>query len=202
MLNFSRLSYDLEHFKEAYSSFESLLAGAKLDANRHNARVGMMRSAFKAQDSENAISCAAKVSSDQASTAAEKREAEYVTAKSHLFMGDRDQAFRIFRSLSASPSTAEGAEASYLIIQDAYDQGQYDSVQSKVYKFAEGAGDQSYWLAKSFIVLGDSFADQDNLTQAKATFESVSKGYTPQGTADDVLDSVRMRLEKLKTLMK
>lgn len=202
MLNFSRLSYDLEHFRDAYSSFESLLANAKLDANRHNARVGMMRSAFKAQDSENAISCAAKVSSDQASTASEKREAEYVTAKSHLFMGDRDQAFRIFRSLSASPSTAEGAEASYLIIQDAYDQGQYDSVQSKVYKFAEGAGDQSYWLAKSFIVLGDSFADQDNLTQAKATFESVSKGYTPQGTADDVLDSVRMRLEKLKTLMK
>ena len=43
---------------------------------------------------------------------------------------------------------------------------------------------------------------QDNLAQAKATFESVQNGYKPaEGTSDDVLDNVRMRLEKLKTMM-
>ena len=57
-------------------------------------------------------------------------------------------------------------------------------------------------IAKAFITLGDSFAEQDNLAQAKATFESVQNGYKPaEGTSDDVLDNVRMRLEKLKTMM-
>ena len=87
-------------------------------------------------------------------------------------------------------------------IQDAYDKGEYSSVEKKVYAFAEKAGDQDYWLAKAFITLGDSFAEQENYKQAKATFESVLNGYTPaEGTSDDVLDNVRMRLAKLKNLM-
>ena len=50
-------------------------------------------------------------------------------------------------------------------------------------------------------MLGDSFAEQENYAQAKATFESIRDGYTPQGKSDGVLDNVNMRLEKLKTLM-
>jgi hypothetical protein len=58
-----------------------------------------------------------------------------------------------------------------------------------------------YWLAKSFIVLGDSYVDRDNLHQAKATFESVRDGYTPESADDDVLDNVRMRLERLEEMI-
>ena len=36
--------------------------------------------------------------------------------------------------------------------------------------------------------------------QAKATFESVRDGYSPTGN-DDVMDNVRMRLEKLQEMM-
>ena len=71
----------------------------------------------------------------------------------------------------------------------------------KVYEFSSNAGGQNYWLAKSFIVLGDSFAEQERYAQAKATFESILNGYKPTGTSDDVLDNVRMRLGKLKNLM-
>ena len=48
-------------------------------------------------------------------------------------------------------------------------------------------------------MLGDSFMEKDNVRQARATFESVLNGYEPQrGTADDVLDNVKMRLNKLR----
>ncbi len=202
MLNFSRLSYDLQRYKDAFGGYSSLLEDAKIENNKHTARVGMMRSAYKAGDWISAKSCADKVKADGMSTAAEIREADYFKAKSLLSMNEREAAFEIFTGLSSAPSTAEGAEAAYMIIQDAYDQGKYDTVEKKVYAFAEKAGDQSYWLAKAFITLGDSFAEQDNLAQAKATFESVRNGYKPaDGTSDDVLDNVRMRLEKLKTMM-
>lgn len=202
ILNFSRLSYDLQRYKDAFGGYSSLLQEARIENNKHTARVGMMRSAYKAGDWTSAQSCADKVKADGKSTAAEIREADYFKAKSLLSMNEREAAFEIFASLSSAPSTAEGAEAAYMIIQDACDQGKYDTVEKKVYAFAEKAGDQSYWLAKAFITLGDSFAEQDNLAQAKATFESVQNGYKPaEGTSDDVLDNVRMRLEKLKTMM-
>ena len=202
MLNFSRLSYEMQRYKDAYGGFSSLLGAAKIEGNKHTARVGMMRSAYRASDFTSAISCADKVKSDSKSTEAELREADYTKAKSLLSTNERTAAFEIFSQLASKPSTNEGAEAAYMLIQDAYDQGKYDTVEKKVYDFSSKAGGQNYWLAKAFIVLGDSFAEQDNYTQAKATFESVLNGYQPaSGTTDDVLDNVRMRLSKLGNLM-
>lgn len=200
-LRLAGLSFELEHFKDAYSYYRSLLSIARLDANRHTARAGMMQSAFRGLDYQEAIACADALKADKASSAAEKRQADYVCAKSSLSLGERDKAYALFRSLSSEPSDVEGAEATYMLIQDAYDQGNYSTVQSMVHKFAADAPNQSYWLAKAFIVLGDSFAEQENYAQAKATFESIRDGYTPQGKSDGVLDNVNMRLEKLKTLM-
>lgn len=200
-LRLAGLSFELEHFKDAYSYYRSLLSIARLDANRHTARAGMMQSAFRGLDYQEAIACADALKADKTSSAAEKRQADYVCAKSSLSLGERDKAYALFRSLSSEPSDAEGAEATYMLIQDAYDQGNYSTVQSMVHKFAADAPNQSYWLAKAFIVLGDSFAEQENYAQAKATFESIRDGYTPQGKSDGVLDNVNMRLEKLKTLM-
>ncbi|MBQ4189485.1 MAG: Spi family protease inhibitor, partial [Bacteroidales bacterium] len=45
-------------------------------------------------------------------------------------------------------------------------------------------------------VLG--YAEQGNLTQARATFESIRDGYTAEGPQDDVLDQVELRLRKLQ----
>ncbi|MCQ2119486.1 MAG: tetratricopeptide repeat protein [Bacteroidales bacterium] len=201
ILNLARLSYELEHFKDAFSAYSNLFTSARIASNKHTARLGMMRSAFKGQDYQQAIESAANVGEDASSSEADKREAMYVTAKSNLFLGERDEAFGLFNTLASQPSTPEGAEAAFMIVQDVYDQGKYGDVQSKVYKFAEKGGDQPYWLARAFIVLGDSFAEQGNFTQAKATFESIKNGYEPSGSEDDVLDNVNMRLEKLKTLM-
>ena len=202
LLNYSDLSYGMERYKDAFNGYSDLGDVASSDSGRHAARLGMMRAAYKDGDFPAAISNADKATSDAGCTAAEKREADYVKAKSYLSMNDRDEAFALFGGLSAYPSTPEGAEATYMIIQDAYDKGEYGAVEKKVFAFSEKAGGQDYWLAKAFITLGDSYAEQENYKQAKATFESILNGYSPaEGTADDILDNVRMRLAKLTNLM-
>ena len=45
------------------------------------------------------------------------------------------------------------------------------------------------------------FAERGQYAQAKATFESIRDGYEPESGADDIADSVRMRLERLSSLM-
>ena len=172
-----------------------------MDANKQSARVGMMRSAYRSKDYASAIAAADEVSAQRGLSAALKDEATYVKAKSSLATSNREQAFRLFRQLAVDPSSAIGAESEYMLIQNLYDSGRFDAVGEEVYSFSQNAGDQSYWLARAYIVLGDSFSERGQYSQAKATFESIRDGYEPGKGADDILDSVKMRLERLATLM-
>lgn len=200
-LNYASLSYGMEHFKEAYSAYSELLEIAQLNENRMTAKTGMMRSAFRGRDFDNAIQAASILKADAGTSEDLSREADYTRAKSYLATSRRDEAYTIFKSLAKKPSTNEGAEAAYLMIQDSFDKGNFTEVENAVYKFADSAPSQSYWLAKSFIVLGDTFAESDNLKQAQATFESILNGYEPaNGISDDVTDNVKMRLEKIRQL--
>ena len=47
MLNFSKISYDLENWKDALGGYASLFESAVLENNKYTALVGMMRSAYK-----------------------------------------------------------------------------------------------------------------------------------------------------------
>ena len=106
----------------------------------------------------------------------------------------------MFEALSADPSDAYGAEARLTIIQDKFDSADYKSVENLVYSFSESGTKQNYYLAKAFIVLGDAFAEQGDLTQAKATFESVRDGYKSSSDEDDVLENVDLRLRRLSEM--
>ena len=138
----------------------------------------MMNSAYSGKDWQSAISSAAQVAADNRSDKDDVRRAKYVEAKSLLATSQREKAFTI--------------------IQDSYDRGKFEEVETLVYKLSDSGTNQTYWLAKAFIALGDSFADRGEMKQAKATFESIRDGYTPEGKADEVLDNVNMRLRKIE----
>lgn len=201
MLNFSDLSYRMERWEDAFGGYSSLYNSALLDNNKYAAVLGMMRSAYKAHNYTESIRNADRAIDDARTDAAVKAEALYIKAKSYLSTSRRDDAYAIFEDLAKDVSTVYGAESAYLLILDSYDKGQFEDVETKVYAFSDAGSGQVYWLAKSFIVLGDSFVERDEYEQAKATFESVRDGYTPSGNDDDVIDNVNMRLKKLEELM-
>ena len=201
MLHFSNLSYRMDRWDDAYGGYSSLYSAALLDNNKYIALVGMMRSAYKGHKHTEAVKNADLVIADARTDYAVRTESLYIKAKSYLYSSRRDEAYDIFARLSEDVSNVYGAESAYLQVLDSYDKGEFESVESKVYAFSDAGTSHMYWLAKSFIVLGDSFVERDDLEQAKATFESVRDGYTPSGNDDDVLDNVEMRLKKLEELM-
>ena len=201
MLNFSNISYKLENWEDSYGGYSSLYSSALLENNKFLAMTGMMRSAYRGHQWTRAIEGADMLLADSRSDADLKTEAEYVKARSYLATSRRDEAFSILSRLAEDVTGPYGAEAAYMVIQDCYDRGDFENVENKVYAFADAESDQVYWLAKSFIVLGDSFAERDELEQAKATFESVRDGYEPQNADDDVKDNVEIRLRKLEEMM-
>lgn len=201
-LNAANLSYQLENYDDALDCFRRLSTIARLEQNRHVAAVGMMKAAYMAKKFNYASEYADTVNSDAASTDAEKLDAVYVKAKSLLTESVREEAMGLFRSIASKSTTAQGAEAAYILIQDSSDKGEFDAVEEQVYALSESGCNQSYWLAKAFILLGDSFVEREDFLQARATFESVRDAYVSQGTGDDVLDNVDMRLRKLDEMGK
>ena len=196
-LQYANIQFDLGNYPAAYKAYGRLNQSARLSENRKAAYVGQMRSAYRARQWEDAQAATDVVLGSMSPDAGLQREARYVRAKSLLSSSRRDEALELFKLLAKEPSTDEGAEASYLLIQDLFDRADFAAVQEQVYAFSAKAGGQNYWLAKAFIVLGDSFAEQGNTSQAKATFESIKSGYTSSGAQDDVLDQVNRRLSKL-----
>lgn len=200
MLNFANLSYRMEKWDDAFRGYSSLHFAAKLENNRYTALVGMMRSAYRAHDWENALSNADRVLAE-VKDAQKGIEAEYIKAKSYLASSRRAEAFAVLEKLAAHVNDPYGAEANYLMVTDSYDRGDFQEVEKRVYAFSDSGTGQTYWLAKCFIVLGDSFADREEYAQAKATFESVRDGYSPSGENDDIHSNVGLRLKKLEELM-
>ena len=200
LLRYSELSAKLRRYDDAYRGYSQLFESALIPQNKSTAVAGMMRTAFRDRKYSEALRSVELVRGDSGTDGALRTEAAYIEAKSLLALSRRDEAMQAFKALAAFPKTEYGAEASYILIQDCYDRGDFDAVEQMVYAFSDSGTSRQYWLAKSFIVLGDTFVEKGNLEQARATFESVKDGYNPQ-KPDDVHDNVTMRLKKLAELM-
>ncbi|MCF0175940.1 MAG: tetratricopeptide repeat protein [Bacteroidales bacterium] len=196
----SSLEYSLQMWDRAFEAYSSLYDEARMDQNKSAAVLGMVRSAYAAKRWDDVIAKAVVAEGEKAAGAAVKRETSFRRAKAHLSLSQREQAYDIFSKLAQDPSSQEGSESAYLVILNEFDSANYKKVESLVYTLSDKGTADVYWLAKSFIVLGDSFAERGELEQAQATFQSVKDGYKPQSEDDDVLESVEFRLNRLNEM--
>ena len=186
---YAAINYDLQHYEKAADAWRQVMERTQDGATRMEACTGLMRASFGAKDYPEVIRTAQMVGT---------REARFLMAKALRTQGERSRAAGIFEELAADRGDAYGAESAYTLIQDAYDRGDFDEVQEAVYAFSDSGSGQVYWMARSFIVLGDAFADRGDLAQAEATYHSILDGYEPTRDDDDILDQVRSRLDNLK----
>jgi len=187
---YASINYDLQHYEKAADAWRQLIDRTRDDAVRQEACLGLMRASYGAKDYEEVVLVGQMVGT---------REARFLMAKSLRTLGQRDRSRELFEELAANRDDAFGAESAYTLIQDAYDRGDFDEVQEAVYAFSDSGSNQVYWMARSFIVLGDAFAARGDNAQAEATYNSILDGYQPEREDDDILEQVRIRLNQLKS---
>jgi TolA-binding protein len=101
-----------------------------------------------------------------------KERIKFVVAKSD-YDRERAQAIPALKEISKNYASEEGAESHYLIILNAFESGNFKDVEKLVFAFSDTKTPQKYWLAKSYMILGDSYSERDDIEQAKATFTSI-----------------------------
>lgn len=201
LLQYARLSYALERYIDAAAAYERLTGRATFDDNRYEAMTGLMRSAFKARDYAKAITACEAVNACDRIEASVRREALYLQSRSYLLTSRRDEALEVMGRLAADASYPEGADARLFLIQDRYDRGDFEAVETDVYDFASTDTPYMYQLARAYLILGDSFVQRGKLNQAKSTFESIRDGYEAPEGGDDIAVLVGEKLDNLKNLM-
>ncbi len=194
-LNYARISYSIQKYAQAAKAYSTLLHIAKLDNNRLEAHFGLINSLFRDKQYQNAIA-EAKRAQNLSLTSEQKLEIKYIIAKSLYNIGKREESMTYLTELAKDKRSKEGAESSYLIISHLYDKGDFEQVESKVFEFSDSRTSHSYWLAKSFILLGDTYAERENWAQAKATYTSILESYKGENKTD-IVEQINIRLQKI-----
>lgn len=195
LLSASRIYLSQNKFAEAYETYDLLEGLAEVKNNLLEARIGKLRAAFALERHSEVILAAAKVLSSDKLAEEQEREARFKMAKSHIALGQTSEAFDQFATVARAPKTLEGAESRYLMASILRQQGKLDKAEAEVFSFAEVNTPHQYWLAKSFILLADIYADKDDFFQAKATLQSVLDGYS--NTTDGIIDEATNKLNEL-----
>lgn len=121
--------------------------------------------------------------------------AHLYTAKALLKQGNKESALKELNLAALKSQAAVSAEARYTVGQMQYENKEYDKAQKSAFDVINNMDAHDYWVAKSFILLADSYARKGDALQAKSTLESVIQNYEGD---DDVIPLAKQRLQQLK----
>lgn len=192
----SDMCYKSERWEQAAKAYRSLYDETAVAATKKTAASGYVASTLKYADDDALVAMADDVEKFDHITEVARRKARYAKAQVMLRRGEEAQAMSIFKVLSADMKSAEGAEAHYRLTEAEYKAKRYDEAEKRVYALSESNTPQNYWLAKSFILLGDIYLQKGDSFQARATYQSIVDGYSP---ADDgIVEEAKSKIAKIQ----
>ncbi|MBR4994626.1 MAG: tetratricopeptide repeat protein [Alistipes sp.] len=191
----SSLCYESERWEQAATAFRSLYDVTKTASVRANAASGYVASVLKYANDEQLVAMANDVEKMAEVGAVARRKARYAKAQALGRQGKNSEALGVYELLSTEVKSAEGAEARFRVIESVYNAKNYDKAEKMIYEFSDSNTPQNYWLAKSFILLGDIYMSRNDAFQARATYQSVVDGYSP---ADDgIVAEAKAKIAKM-----
>lgn len=191
-----QIHYVKGNYTRALDYFRRLEEEADLEENRHEALIGQMRALAKMDNAVSALAATEKVISNPRMQPEIVREARYLKASSHLKLGDKANAINEYRQVSANTSSKEGAESKYMLAQLLYDGGGKPEAEKEIFDFIGKGTPHQYWMAKSFILLSDIYADRQEYFQAVQYLESLLENYKAED--DDIRQIANERLVRYR----
>ena len=191
---YAPMSFDLEAYDKSMSAYRRLYDMLGDSDKRVRAADGYVEAAMKLNDTAMIKSVADDVASMTDVSAWARRHVSLAKANVVREEGDIEQAMKLYAPLAEDRTTAEGTEAYYYMVADAFNRGDLSNAEQMVYDM--GKCGSIYWQAKTFILLGDIFVMQDNNFQARATYQSIVDGYSVKD--DGIIEEAQQRINSLK----
>jgi tetratricopeptide (TPR) repeat protein len=185
--------YSTQNFPEAQKYYGRLEQTATTEELLFEAQQFGMRSAFYASDFQSLPAIAERLISNPRATTQDHAEAYYFIGKAYLAQQDNNRALAAFnKNIQLSGDDVHSAEARYWRAYITYKKRDLDKAMNLCFKNNKEIPGHPYWLVKSFILLADIYAEQDNLFQAKATLQSIVDNYEGD---QDLLNEAKRKLK-------
>ena len=182
-------------YKEALPVYKRLKEKASTVENRSLAQTGILRSAYFAGESKDAINAATELLANKKLTPELVNEATYYRAKAYLALNEDKAAIKDLQTLAKDTRTLYGAEAKYLVAQLYFNTGQTALAEKEALNYIDQSTPHIYWLARSFVLLSDVYDSLGKKLDAKQYLLSLQQNYTEK---DDIQEMINSRLAKLK----
>jgi tetratricopeptide (TPR) repeat protein len=110
-----------------------------------------------------------------------------------------ENAIVAFKQTRTMNKAVWAAEAGFAIAQCYFEQKQYDLAEKYAFEVIKKSGSYTWWVTKSYILLGDIFAVQKDYFNAKATYQSVADNAPDDNLKKEALDKlIKVKEEELK----
>lgn len=190
----AELAYADKQTADALNYFTQLYEKADNKHIKRDALFGMMRCYYLQNDNDKVITTADKIMDDNTSSATVVREARYCRAKAYIAKNETASAIDDLKKLSSDTHHEMGAEAKFLYANYLHLSGNYTSAQTEIFELIQSNTPHQYWLARSFVLLADTYIEQDDDFQAKQYLLSLQENYKAK---NDVAQMIEQRLEAI-----
>ncbi|MBQ2489397.1 MAG: tetratricopeptide repeat protein, partial [Bacteroidales bacterium] len=176
LLNAADIHFKNRNYRAAIKCYQRLQQMDLLPSNKEATALGLMRS-YYADSNFNSATIMAKTLLGLDKVSNEMREeAHAVIARSAVSLKDWAVAAQEFGWLSKNSKSEYASEALYMLANIEYLQGDLETAEKKVFEVLVNIA-YEYWSVKSYILLGDIYAEKGNTFQAKHTYLSIIDNY-------------------------
>ncbi|HYG18812.1 MAG TPA: tetratricopeptide repeat protein [Ohtaekwangia sp.] len=175
----------------AYQRLESLATNKK---EKYTAWSGLMESFFLLSDYDSADIYARLILEQGSINAGAQNKASLYLGKTAMARGDFETAKDEFLNTLNAARDEYGAEAKYLLAEIFYSQKEYKQAYETLISLNNDFSSYEQWVGKSFLLLADNFAAQDDVFQARATLQSLIDKFP----SESVKAEARKKLQTLE----
>jgi len=183
--------YAGKDFTKALSAYELMEKLSSDRAARIASRIGKLRCLHFLEQDKETIAAANLLTGEQNVSADLLREARYYRAMALLATDQKDKAKADLELLSPDAQTPFGAEARFRLAEYYFNQGSAKESEKIIQNFIKEGTSQSYWLAKSFVLLADIHIQRKDDFQAKQYLLSLKENYKAD---NDIQEMISTRL--------
>jgi len=174
--NAADIYYRKENYVQSLSNYTLLQQKSTIPSQQTDALLGMTRSSYFNKDYSKAITLSEMLLKEPKLSNEQKDEAHLIMARSTLELNDLNKANQEYKLLSKSSKSDYVSEALYHIAYITYKQDNLLEAEKKIFEILTNISND-YWLAKSYILLGDIYLQKENSFQAKHTYMSIIENY-------------------------
>jgi TolA-binding protein len=188
--------FELQDYVNSKIYFSKLQELATTPENQLEALRGLVRSDFETKDYAQANIASKELLTKKGLSTDDRAIANLVLGKSLQADNQCEQAIDAFKQVAAINKSAWGAEARYEIANCYLTLNLLSKAEKAGLEVIKVTGSYDYWVAKSYILLGDVYLREKDYFNAKATYQSVANNATIPELKKEAQDKLNIAISQ------